>query len=129
MAVLLDKISQRNTQRSMPTQQASPLPTINQTISRPQARAPINQRMAGMSERGPVGSLPQFNGIKKKFIADLPANVQLQGIQDIMAGQESTSPIVNNFVRGMAAQGRNPEEIRLAFIEQQKTTDNPLALA
>jgi len=129
MAVLLDKISQRGT-RGVPAQ-ASPLPTINQTISAPARRAgtSLAGRVSGMAERGPVGSMPQFKSIKKKFIADLPSNVQLQGIQEIMAGQDSTSPIVNNFVRGMASQGRNPEEIRLAFIEQQKNSQNPLALA
>ena len=134
MAVLLDKLSQRNTLRSTPAElnQASPLPTINQTISTPPVRVPsasINQRVSQLSERGPVGSLPQFNGVQKKFVADLPTNVQIQGIQEIINGQDSTSPIVNNFVRGMAAKGAQPEQIRQAFIEQQKNSANPLALA
>lgn len=136
MAVLLDKLSQRGinkfkgvqpsqaVQPQQAIQQPSPLPSITQDISRP----PTPDRISQLPQRGPIGSLPQNQGIKQRIVADLPAKVQIEGIQGILNGQDTTSPVVNNFVKGMAAQGKNPEEIRQAFINQQKTTKNPLVI-
>lgn len=139
MAVLLDKLKRRGIQRmgmegATPTtsmaQAQSPLPTITDQISQPPARQDMSLagRIGARPQLGELGSLPQNKGISKRFIADLPAKVQLQGIQDILQGQETTSPVVNNFVRGMAAQGKSPEEIIAAFKQQQKASGNPLVL-
>jgi len=141
MAVLLDKLSQRGVRRlgggnvpSPATNQAiSPLPSIaGQNITapaKPLTTAPVSSRIAQRPQRGTVGSLPQFATEKRRFIADLPAKVQLEGIQGILGGQDSDSPVINNFVKGMAAQGKSPEEIRQAFVNQQKTIQNPLVIA
>jgi len=151
MARMIDRLSQRGLARmgkgiqpragatiqSTPAPAAaspaaeSPLPTINQTIqspAQPLTTTPLTQRLQERPERGGVGGLPQFKNVKKRFIADLPAKQQIDGIQQILAGQDSTSPIVNNFVKGMAARGMQPEEIRQAFIEQQKKANNPLVI-
>jgi len=109
--------------------QASPLPSISETISQPaQPASPLTSRIAQAPQRGPVGSLPQNQGIQKRIVADLPANVQIQGIQDIINGKQSTSPAINNFVMGMVQRGANPEQIRQSFIEEQKKSNNPLVL-
>mgnify|MGYP001594471966 CR=1 FL=1 len=141
MAILFEKLRQRGIERmgKQPVQQGlqpqiqppSPLPSITEQITAPPARMPtmpLSGRMATASVRGELGSMPQWQSINKRFIADLPANVQLKGIADILAGQDSNSPIINNFVRGMAAQGKSPEDIRQAFIAQQKPSQNPLVL-
>lgn len=141
MAILLDKLSKRGLSRmgkeptaqpmvqpGLPTAQPtqpSPLPSITETINQPAA---LGSRLAQAPQRGVVGSLPQNQGIQKRIVADLPPAVQIQGIQDILNGQDSTSPVINNFVRGLSQQGKNPEEIRQAFIEHQKTSNNPLVL-
>jgi len=135
MAILPDRINQRGIRAGTGSTPPaiSPLPTINQQISRPPARAltttPISQRVGQSQQRGSLASTFQGGAVKKRFLADLPANVQLQGIQDILSGQDSTNPIINNFVRGMAARGSQPEEIRQAFIAEQKKSGNPLVLA
>ena len=148
---LFDRLSQRGINRLgrtiKPTDQASilgvptqkPLPTIPErmgiapavpAVTRPAVltTTPAAERLAQLPQRGIVGSMPQFAGINKRFVADLPANVQLKGIADILSGIDSNSPIINNFVRGMATQGKTPEEIRQAFIVQQKTSPNPLVI-
>ena len=134
MAVLLDKLSQRGIKRfkgappqtTQPSQtaQPSPLPSITETINRP----PVSQRISALPQQGAVGSLPQFKNIKQRLIADLPAKTQLEGIQSILSGQDSQNAVINNFVKGLASQGKSPEEIRQAFIDQQKTSPSPLVL-
>lgn len=133
MAVLLDRLSRRGTERIGQTPQpASPLPTISDTTSRPPARtlttAPLSRRLSQIPQRGAIGSLPQNVGVQKRFVSDLPAKQQLEGIQQILSGQDTNSPIVNNFVKGMSAQGKSPEEIIAAFKTQQKASGNPLVL-
>lgn len=139
MAILLDKLKNRGVQRmggaTEPTISAnpnmpappSPLPTINQQIQQPTARS-LASRVGGIPQKGAVGSQPQFANIKGRMVADLPANVQLQGIQKVLAGQSTGNQIIDNFVKGMAAQGKSPEEIRQAFIAQQKASASPLVL-
>ena len=143
--ILLDRLGQRSTgikdfpkflnaSVSQPVQSQSPLPTITEQINKPTTtpgQAPtssFSDRMGNTAERGIISSLPQWGHIKKRFIADLPANVQLQGIQSILSGQDSQSPVINNFVRGMSSRGMQPEQIRQAFIEHQKNSDNPLVV-
>ena len=140
MAVFFQRLSQRGIDRlrgqpqgpSLKGQRAGDFPTLSEQINKPPARplttTPLSTRLGQIPQRGTLGSLPQFRGVNRRFVADLPANVQLQGINSILAGQDSTSTIINNFVRGMAAQGRTPEEIRQAFIAQQKTSANPLVI-
>lgn len=134
MAVLLDKLSKRGVERfgSPVNQPKSPLPSITDQINLPTVKTvnkrPLNQRINNVSQRGAVGSLPQNANIKKRFVADLPSNEQLEGIQSILSGKDTNSPIINNFVKGMAAQGKSAEEIRQAFVEQQKQSNNPLVI-
>jgi len=141
MAVFLDKLKQRGVDRFKgPTAQTIPTVTppesplaagvtdINKVAPRPQPATAVSQRVAGLPEKGPVGSLPQFQGIKKRIVADLPSKTQLEGIQGILSGQSIGNPVIENFVKGMAAQGKNPEEIRQAFINQQKTSKSPLVI-
>lgn len=89
---------------------------------------PISERLGQLPQRGQLAQSFQGGKIQKRFIADLPANVQLQGIQSILSGQETTNEGLNNFVKTLAAQGKMPEEIRLAFIEQQKASPDPLVI-
>ena len=132
--ILLDKLSQRRPNQNIQPNtmpQESPLPTYNQGINqpvKPLTTTPMYQRISSMPQRGVIGSMPNWGGIQKRFVADLPANIQLQGIQSILSGQETQNPIINNFVKGMAAQGKTPEEIRQAFIAHQKQSNNPLVL-
>lgn len=120
---------------AQPTAQPqSPLPQITETIpsAQPPARAltttPLSERLSARGQRGQLGSTFQGGKVQKRFLADLPANVQLQGIQQILAGQDTNSPMVNNFVRNLAAQGKTPEEIRIAFIAQQRQSPDPLVI-
>lgn len=136
MAILLDKLSKlrpTGAPATTPQAQISPLPSITQTINQPPARSltttPMPQKIEALPQRGALGSMPQWKATPQRFLADLPAQTQLQGIQEILSGQDSNSPLVNNFVRTLAAQGKQPEEIRQAFIAQQKTSANPLVLA
>lgn len=136
MATLLDKLGKKSMnpnqfvqQAQMPNQVAqpqnkSPLPTINEQIEKP-ATLPLSERLSGLK---PKGMISETRGIKGRAVADLPANVQIQGIQQILSGQDTNNPFINNFVREQAARGRSPEEIRLAFIEHQKSSPDPLVL-
>ena len=131
--ILMDKLSQRGIKRAPGmAEQPSPLPAISGQITppapKPLTTTPVSQRMGSLPQKGAVGSMPQWGHIPKRFVADLPANVQIQGIQAIMAGQDTPNPIVNNFVKGMAQQGKSPEEIRQAFIAHQKNSPDPLVL-
>ena len=134
MAVLLDKLSKRGLSRmgkptEQPVQQPSPLPTITEQVMQPRVPpAPLASRIAQAPQRGEVGSQPQFKNIQKRFVADLPAKVQLEGVNLILSGQDTKSPVINNFVRQMAAQGKSPEEIIQAFKTHQKTSQDPLVL-
>lgn len=137
---LFDKLSQRGLQRmgKDPNKQSSilgvpaqkPLPTIGETLQKPPATMPTTMagKVGQLPQAGAVGSMPQFQNIKKRFIADLPAKTQLEGIAQILSGQDTNSPILNNFVKGMAAKGAQPEDIRQAFIQHQKASPDPLVL-
>jgi len=135
---LFDRLRQRGVNpqtqaRTLAQPQAQPqaqgvLPTINQGIPPAIPPTATTDRLRQLPQQGSVGANFQGGAIKKQFIADLPAKVQLDGIAQILAGQDSTSPAINNFVRGMAAKGKGAEEIRQAFIAQQKTSENPLVV-
>jgi hypothetical protein len=88
--------------------------------------ASASQRLNALPQRGNLAST--FQGVQKRFVADLPANVQLQGIASILSGKETNNPQLNDFVKSMAAQGKQPEEIRQAFIAHQKTSPDPLVI-
>ena len=141
MAGLLDKLKQRGVERFkgitqspgiLPQTATSPLsqaPTdINRVAPRPQPSQVVSERISALPQRGTIGSLPQNKAIKNQIVADLPEKTQLEGIQGIINGQDIGNPVIDNFVKGMAAQGKTPEEIRQAFIEQQKTSRSPLVL-
>lgn len=126
--ILLDKLSQRGMDRmgrgNTTSETASSM--NNSPIRRPLTNTPASQRINQLPQRGAMGM--QRPDIQQRFISDLPANVQIQGINDILSGKDTPSPIINNFVKGLAAQGKSPEEIRLAFIEHQKNSDSPLIM-
>jgi len=98
------------------------------TAPKPAIVQPMAERMNKLPQRGTLGSTFQGGKIKKRFLADLPANVQLQGINNILSGQNTSSAMVNTFVRTLARQGKTPEQIRQAFIAQQRTSPNPLVI-
>ena len=153
---LFDKLAQRGVQRlgrtprgqgsilgvDTPKPIASPASIVNQTPTthqatptvaptatpKPLTTTPTVDRINTLPQRGTLGSTFQGGSINKRFIADLPANEQLEGIQMILSGQDTNSEVVNNFVKNMSAQGKSPEEIRLAFIEQERQSANPLVL-
>ncbi len=75
-----------------------------------------------------LSQLSQVAPEKQRFLMDLPPATQLNGINQILSGQNSTQPTLNTFVRQAAAQGMTPEQIRQAFIAEQKKSANPLVL-
>jgi len=126
--IFLDKLSQRSINpKSLTTVSNSPLPNISQPIRSSYSRS-ISDRLINLSPRGTIGSSSEWMHEPRRFVADLPANVQLEGIKNILSGQSSGSQIIDDFVLGMSRQGRTPEQIRLAFIDQQKNSPNPLVI-
>lgn len=81
--------------------------------------ADLRQRMAERQQVQPE---------KRRLVADLPANVQLNAINQIISGQGTQNQQVNDFVKRSAAQGMQPEQIRQAFIAEQKRSPNPLII-
>lgn len=139
---LFDRLAQRGTerlQRQIPEgKQASilgvptsrPIETPQKIVSRPKtlSTTPTAQRINQLPQRGELGSTFQGGEVQKRFLADLPANQQLEGITQILAGQETNNQGLNDFVKTQAAQGKTPEQIRLAFVESQKASANPLVI-
>ena len=137
----LDKLSQRGLKRmgigqpAGQTLQPSPLPSITQTLPPAippavpaRSLVPASQRLNALPQRGNLASTFNGGAVQKRFIADLPASMQLQGIASILSGKETTNPQLNEFVKSQAAQGKQPEEIRQAFIAHQKTSPDPLVI-
>ena len=122
MAVLLDKLSQRSIVPSI--NEKSPM-KISESVN---PASELSSRVNTLPSRGPVGSMEEFSHESGRFVADIPKKEQLDGINSIIGGKDSPSPIINNFVRGMSSQGKSPEEIRLAFIEHQKSSPNPILM-
>lgn len=75
-----------------------------------------------------LSQLKQVNPQKQRLVADLPPATQLNAISQILAGQNTTNPQINTFVRQAAAQGMTPEQIRLKFVEEQRRSPNPLVI-
>ncbi len=75
-----------------------------------------------------LSQLKQVAPQKQRLIMDLPPATQINGINQILSGQKSSQPTLDTFVKQAAAQGMQPEQIRLAFIEEQKKSANPLVL-
>ena len=75
-----------------------------------------------------LSQLKQVNPQKQRLLVDLPSNMLLQGINNILAGKNSTNPQANSFIRKLGSQGMTPEQIRLAFIEEQRRSANPLMI-
>lgn len=78
-----------------------------------------------------LSKLPVLNNqqqAKRRLVADLPANVQLDAINKILTQNIKVHPQIDAFVRQSAAKGMTPEQIRQAFITEQKTSANPLIL-
>ncbi len=146
---LFDRLARRGMERLnrniSPEKQAKPLgvgtppiaPTatpniVNQTqptaVPQNLTTTPTVQRLNQLPERGELGSTFQGGKVPNRFIADLPTNEQLQGIVNILSGQSSGNDGVDNFVKILSAQGKSPEEIRLAFIQQQKVSSDPFVI-
>ena len=143
---LFDKLSQRGIERigRTPNPQPSllgvpmqkPIQTPQQIINKPSTTSvrpltttPTVDRLNQLPQRGQLGSTFQGGQVQKRFLADLPASEQLEGITQILSGQDTNNQAVNEFVKTLNAQGKTPEEIRLAFIESQRNSPNPLVLA
>ena len=86
------------------------------------------ERLAQAPMRGALGSSPQLAGTKGRMLADFPANEQIGAINRVLAGENIPNEFVNNFVRQSAAKGMNPEQIRQAFIAEQRASKEPLML-
>ena len=82
--------------------------------------------MAGLRER--MAGVSQVQPEQRKLIADLPAQVQLNAINQIIAGKKTRNQQVNSFVQQSAARGMKPEQIRQAFIAEQRRSPNPLLI-
>jgi len=82
--------------------------------------------MDGLRDR--MSRVPQVQPEKRRLVADLPAEVQLNAINQIMSGQRTTNQHINTFVQKMASQGMQPEQIRQAFIAEQRKSPNPLII-
>lgn len=128
---LFDKLAQRGTERLGRVNKLAGVQspqTIISNVSKPPTATPTAQPTTRMAQLPTMGQMASSQGTQKRYLADLPANVQLQGIAQILSGQESSNQGLNNFVKTLAAQGKSPEEIRLAFIEQQKNSPDPLVI-
>lgn len=140
---LFDKLAQRGIDRlgktpnpsilGVPTAKpiASPQQIIQNTPTTPQralTTTPTGDRVGQLPERGQLASTFQGGKVQKRFLADLPANVQLQGIESILAGQDTNNQGLNQFVKTLAVQGKTPEQIRLAFVESQRNSPDPLVI-
>lgn len=141
---LFDKLAQRGTQRlgrnippgkeasilgvNMPKPISTPSDILSAQTPRRLTTAPVQDKLRQLPQRGQLGSTFKGGAVKQRFLADLPASVQLQGIQSILSGQETNNQPLNQFVKTLAAQGRTPEEIRLAFIESQRNSPDPLVI-
>lgn len=110
---------------SIPNVVNQPKPTVG---PRALTTTPTADRLNQLPQRGELASTFQGGKIPNRFIADLPAGEQLQGITQILSGQGSGNDSVDNFVKTLAAQGKTPEEIRLAFIQQQKISPDPFVI-
>ena len=134
----LDKLKKLDIS-NQPMQVRSPLTSVTkqenlnsmQNIS-PQKKMlttdPLEKKLNQIPERGQVGANFQGGKVKQRFLADLPANTQIQGINQILSGQNTNNEQLNNFVKTSSARGMTPEQIRLAFIENQKQSTDPLVL-
>jgi len=58
----------------------------------------------------------------------LPAQAQLNAINEIIAGKGTRNEQINNFVRRSASRGMQPEQIRQAFIAEQRRSPSPLII-
>jgi DNA polymerase III gamma/tau subunit len=75
-----------------------------------------------------LSQLKQVNPQKQRLVADLPPSMLLQGINNILAGKNSSNPQANTLIRQLAAQGKTPEQVMQAFIENQRKSQNPLVI-
>ena len=71
---------------------------------------PLEDRLARLNQVAPN---------RRRLVSDLPAATQLNAINQILAGQNSTNPMVNDFVRRKAKEGKNPQQIMQDFATEQ----------
>ena len=64
----------------------------------------------------------------QKLVSDLPSATQLNAIHQILAGQNTTNPMINDFVRRRAKEGRNPKQIMQDFVTEQRRSASPLII-
>ncbi len=80
---------------------------------------PLEDRLAKLNQVAPE---------RRRLVADLPPETQLNAINQILAGQRSTNPMVNDFVMNKAREGKTPEQIRQEFITEQRRSATPLII-
>jgi len=80
----------------------------------------------GLEDR--LAKLNQTKPGKQRLVADLPAATQMNAINQILAGQNTTNPFINDFVKKRSKEGRNPSQIREDFITEQRRSASPLII-
>lgn len=75
-----------------------------------------------------LAKLNQVQPGKQRLVADLPPATQLNAINQILAGQNTTNPMINDFVRRKAREGRKPAQIREDFVTEQRRSASPLII-
>lgn len=75
-----------------------------------------------------LGKLNQVNPDRRRLVTDLPAETQLNAINQILAGQSSTNQFINDFVLKRARAGVKPEQIRQEFLNEQRSSASPLII-
>lgn len=75
-----------------------------------------------------LSKLNQVAPNKQRRVVDLPAATQLNAINQILAGQNTMNPMVNNFVRRKSKEGRNPQQIMQDFATEQRKSVSPLII-
>ena len=75
-----------------------------------------------------LARLNQTKPGRQRLVSDLPAATQLNAINQILAGQNTTNPMINDFVRRKAKEGRNPQQIMQDFVTEQRRSASPLII-
>ena len=74
-----------------------------------------------------LAGLKQVGQGKQRLIADLPASVQINAINQVLNGERSFGAEVDGAIKRLS-QGRTPDQIRSAFIDEQRKSPSPLML-
>lgn len=75
-----------------------------------------------------LARLNQVAPNRRRLVADLPPATQLNAINQILAGQDTTNSTINDFVRRRAKEGKNPQQIMQDFATEQRRSASPLII-